>query len=69
MHLYYPRIPPIIVQKIIHYSRVNFASAILVHYIVKCHTSYVVSIIARKTIDDNIMSYCYTSNLGFKYNL
>ena len=33
-----------------------------------CHTPYIVSSIEHKTIDDNIMSYCYTSDLGLKDN-
>ena len=30
------------------------------------HTPQVVSIISRTTVDDNIMSLCYLSALGFK---
>ena len=33
-----------------------------------CHTPYVGSRITCKTIDDGIMSYCYTSSLGLKEN-
>ena len=33
-----------------------------------CHMLYVVISIAHKNIDDNITSYFYTSDLGFKDN-
>ena len=56
MHVYCPHIPLLFMRNIIHCRRVHFASAILGDCFAKRHTPYVVSSIARKTIDDNITS-------------
>ena len=68
MHLYFPLIPDFIMRNVIQCTSVCFASEILGYCFVNCHTDYVGSSISRNTIDDNIITYCYTSALGFKKN-
>ena len=55
MHLYCPHIPFLLMRKILHCRHVRFYLAMLGDCFAKCHTPYVVSSIAHKTIDDNIM--------------